>query len=246
MSEELLFFIAAGFAAQLIDGAMGMAFGVTASSILLGIGMPPAAVSATVHAAECFSTGASALSHRYFGNIDKVLFRKLVIPGVIGAVLGSYILASLPGDSLKPFVAAYLGLMGLFIIFKSMKAIESRLVKTKIVPLGLAGSFIDAIGGGGWGPIVATTLIARGNDIRKTVGTVNAAEFFVTMAASITFFLTIGFSHWQAIAGMAAGAVVAAPLGAWLCKRVPVRPFMVAVGLLVTALGVYNFINSIS
>lgn len=245
MNEDLVFFIVAGFAAQLIDGAMGMAFGVTASSILLGIGLPPATVSATVHAAECFSTGASALSHRYFGNIDKDLFRKLVIPGVIGAVTGAYILANLPGEALRPFVSVYLGLMGLFIIFKSMKAIESRLVKTKIVPLGLAGAFIDAIGGGGWGPIVATTLIARGNDIRKTVGTVNAAEFFVTMAASVTFFLTIGFSHWPAIAGMAAGAVVAAPIGAWLCKRIPARLFMVAVGVLVTGLGIYNFINSI-
>ena len=245
MTEDILFFIAAGFAAQLIDGAMGMAFGVTASSILLSMGLPPATVSATVHAAECFSTGASAVSHKYFGNIDKVLFRKLVIPGVIGAVVGAYILASLPGDSIKPFVAAYLALMGLFIIFKSMKAIETRLVRTGVVPLGLAGSFIDAIGGGGWGPIVATTLIARGNDIRKTIGTVNAAEFFVTMAASVTFFLTIGFSHWQAIAGMAAGAVVAAPLGAWLCKKIPARPFMVAVGVLVCGLGVYNMISAL-
>ena len=245
MTEDILFFIAAGFAAQLIDGAMGMAFGVTASSILLSMGLPPATVSATVHAAECFSTGASAVSHKYFGNIDKALFRKLVIPGVIGAVVGAYILASLPGDSIKPFVAGYLALMGLFIIFKSMKAIETRLVRTGVVPLGLAGSFIDALGGGGWGPLIATTLIARGNDIRKTIGTVNAAEFFVTMAASVTFFMTIGFSHWQAIAGMAAGAVVAAPLGAWLCKKIPARLFMVAVGLLVTGLGIYNFISSI-
>jgi uncharacterized membrane protein YfcA len=210
------------------------------------MGLPPATVSATVHAAECFSTGASAVAHKYFGNIDKVLFRKLVIPGVIGAVAGAYILASLPGESIKPFVSAYLALMGLFIIFKSMKAIEARLVRTGVVPLGLAGSFIDAIGGGGWGPIVATTLIARGNDIRKTIGTVNAAEFFVTMAASVTFFLTIGFSHWQAIAGMAAGAIVAAPLGAWLCKKIPARPFMVAVGLLVFGLGVFNIISSLT
>jgi uncharacterized membrane protein YfcA len=141
-------------------------------------------------------------------------------------------------------VAAYLLLMGAFIVFKALRAVEARMVRTHVVPLGFCGSFIDAIGGGGWGPIVATTLIARGNDIRKTVGTVNAAEFFVTMAASVTFFLTIGFTHWQAIAGMAAGAIVAAPLGAWLCKVIPARPFMLAVGALVVGLGIYNLSGS--
>jgi uncharacterized protein len=232
-TQQLLMFIAAGFAAQLIDGSLGMAYGVTASSLLLSLGLPPATVSATVHAAECFATGASAASHHIFGNVRRKLFTKLVYPGMAGAVIGAYILTQLDGDMIKPWIAGYLMLMGGVIILKAFKKVPATQVRKHVRPLGFIGAFIDTIGGGGWGPIVASNLVARGNDVRETVGSVNAAEFFVTLAGSVTFFLTIGITNYQAIVGLAIGGVLAAPLAAYLCKRVPVKPFMIAVGVLV-------------
>lgn len=236
MMEDFLFYAAIGFLAQLIDGSLGMAYGVTASSLLLGLGLPPATVSATVHAAECFSTGASALSHHAFGNINKSLFKKLLAPGVAGAILGAYILSSLPGDALKPYISAYLLLMGIVIIIKTFGSFPSKTVTTHLTPLGFFGALIDTIGGGGWGPIVASNLIARGNHAPEAVGSVNAVEFFVTLAASLTFFLTIGFVHLDVIAGLALGGVIAAPLAAWACKKIPAKPFMILVGLLIIGL----------
>lgn len=246
MWHDILPYIAAGFLAQLIDGALGMAYGITASSLLLGFGLPPAAVSATVHAAECFSTGASAISHHAFKNIDKDMFKRLLIPGVIGAIIGAYILTNIPGDAIKPYIAVYLMGMGVIIILKAFKQFPSQKITSHLVPLGFFGAFVDAIGGGGWGPIVASNLIARGADVRKTVGSVNAVEFFVTLAASVTFFLTLGFAHVNVIIGLAIGGVAAAPIAAWACKTVPHRPFMIAVGILVIALSTYNFWRAIS
>jgi len=236
LTQEFVLYIVAGFIAQIIDGALGMAYGVTASTLLIAVGVPPAATSATVHAAECFTTGASALSHRAFGNVDGDLFRRLLIPGILGAILGAYILSNFPGDELRPYISSYLIAMGLIIIYKAFREFPSRQVTSHLAPLGFAGAFIDAIGGGGWGPIVASNLIVRGNDIRKTVGSVNATEFFVTLAASVTFLLTLGLTNWQIILGLAIGGVLAAPLGAWASKRVPVKPFMIFVGILVTVI----------
>ena len=233
LPDHFYLYVIAGFVAQMIDGALGMAYGVSASSLLLAFGVPPAAASATVHAAECFTTGASALSHHAFGNVDKFLFRKLLIPAVIGAVIGAYALSSIDGEVLKPYVSGYLILMGLVIIAKAFITIPPRNVTTHLTPLGFIGALVDAMGGGGWGPIVASNLIVRGNDVRITVGSVNAVEFFVTMAASITFFMTIGLTHWGIIVGLALGGVVAAPLGAWAAKRIPHKPFMVLVGTLI-------------
>ena len=235
--------MAAGFVAQLIDGALGMAYGVSASSLLMFFGVPPAATSATVHAAECLTTGASALSHHAFGNIDKTLFKRLLIPGVVGAIVGAYVLSNFPGDAIKPYISAYLILMGIVIIVKAFRKFPPRDVVTHLAPLGFFGAFVDAIGGGGWGPIVASNLIARGNDVRITVGSVNAVEFFVTLAASVTFILTMGLTNWPIIAGLAVGGVVAAPIGAWACKHVPTKPFMIFVGLLVIALSLRTFLK---
>lgn len=236
IDSHFLWFVLAGFVAQLIDGALGMAYGVSASSLLLSFGLPPAVVSSTVHAAECFSTGASAVSHKAFGNVNSALFRRLLIPGVVGAVVGAYFLASFPGETLRPFIAVYLLVMGGVIIVKAFREFPPRSVSTHLVPLGFTGAFVDAVGGGGWGPIVASTLIVRGNDVRSTVGSVNAVEFFVTLAASVTFFLTIGLGNWPVIAGLALGGLIAAPIGAWACKHVPVKPFMIGVGVLVCLL----------
>jgi uncharacterized membrane protein YfcA len=243
MPTEFYWYVLAGFAAQLVDGSLGMAYGITASTLLLGFGVPPAATSATVHAAECFTTGASAISHHAFGNVNRLIFRRLLLPGVLGAVLGAYILASVPGDALKPYVAGYLLIMGCIIVLKAFREFPPRTVTTHLGPLGFFGAFVDALGGGGWGPIVATTLIVRGNELRVTVGSVNAVEFFVTLAASVTFFLTLGLTNWPIILGLALGGVLAAPIGAWACKRIPIKPFMILVGILVIALSIRTIIK---
>lgn len=243
LTQEFALYVLAGFVAQLIDGALGMAYGISASSLLMAFGVPPAATSATVHAAECFTTGASAISHHAFGNVDRFLFRRLLLPAVIGAVVGAYALSSIDGEVLKPYVSGYLIIMGLVIIAKAFTSVPPRKVTTHLVPLGFFGALVDAMGGGGWGPIVASNLIVRGNNVRITVGSVNAVEFFVTLAASITFFLTIGLTHWSMIVGLALGGVVAAPFGAWAAKHIPHKPFMILVGLLVTGLSVRNLLK---
>jgi hypothetical protein len=196
-----------------------------------------------VHAAECFTTGASAISHHAFGNINGVLFRRLLAPGVIGAVAGAYILSSFPGDRLTPFVSGYLLIMGVIIIVKAFREFPPRVVTTHLGPLGFGGALMDAVGGGGWGPIVASTLIARGSDVRLTIGSVNAVEFFVTLAASLTFILMLGLANWQIIAGLALGGLVAAPIGAWACTRIPLKPFTVIVGLLVIVLSLRTLLR---
>ncbi|MEN3940271.1 sulfite exporter TauE/SafE family protein [Prosthecobacter sp. SYSU 5D2] len=246
MDETFLTYMLIGFIAQVIDGALGMAYGVSASSLLLGVGVPPAVVSSTVHAAECFTTGASAISHRAFGNVNKALFLGLLIPGVVGAFLGAYILTMIDGDLIKPYIAGYLLIMGIILIVKAFRAFPSREVTTHLKPLAFFGAFVDAVGGGGWGPIVGSTLMARGSPFRETVGTVNTVEFFVTLSASLGFLIGIGLSHWNVILGLAAGGVVAAPIGAWVCKHVPHRPFLVVVGLVVIGLSLRTLILSFS
>lgn len=243
LPADILVYIAIGFAAQLVDGALGMAYGVTASSLMLGLGLPPAVTSATVHAAECFTTGASALSHHAFGNIDRRLFKRLLLPGVIGAGVGAYLLASLPGDALKPWVAGYLLVLGGVIMLKAFRDFPPRRVTTHLAPLGFFGALIDAMGGGGWGPIVASNLLVRGNEFRLTVGSVNAVEFFVTLTASVVFLLTLGLSHWVIIVGLAIGGVAAAPLGGWLVKHVRPRPMLMFVGILVISLSVRTLLK---
>lgn len=236
---EFFLYAGIGFVAQVVDGALGMAYGVTASSMLLGAGVSPAVSSATVHAAECFTTGTSALSHRAFGNIDREQFRRLLLPGIVGAALGAYLLASLPGDALKPWIAGYLLLMGVAIIYKAFRDFPPRRVTTHLAPLGFFGALVDAIGGGGWGPTVASNLMARGNAFRMTVGTVNA----VTLTASLVFLVTLGLGNWRIIAALALGGILAAPLGAWLVSRVRPRPFQCVVGLVVVALSIRTLLQ---
>lgn len=236
LPPDFLLHVLIGFAAQLVDGALGMAYGVTASSLLLGAGLPPAVTSATVHAAECFTTGASAASHRAFGNVDRRLFLRLLLPGVTGAAIGAWLLTRIDGDALKPWIAAYLLVIGLVLLRRAVLRVEPREVRRHVAPLGLLGGALDAIGGGGWGPIVTSHLLARGGAFRLTVGSVSAVEFFVTLTASLVFLLTLGLGHWDVIAALAIGGVAAAPFGAWLVRHVPARPMLAAVGLLVVAL----------
>jgi uncharacterized membrane protein YfcA len=188
-----------------------------------------------------FTTAVSGISHFRFGNVDKNIFLRLLIPGVIGGVLGAYILTELPGGKIRPFVSIYLLVMGVMILIKVFKKIHSAKTKTRLIPLGLAGGFFDAIGGGGWGPIVTSTLVANGNHPRWAIGSVNSAEFFVTVAESLTFFATLGglfLQHWEKIVGLMIGGVLAAPLAAWVCRKLPHKTLMILVGLLISGLSI--------
>ncbi|MGZ3884566.1 MAG: TSUP family transporter [Bacteroidia bacterium] len=235
LDASFLLFVLAGFTAQLIDGALGMAYGVTATSFLLSAGVPPAASSASVHASEIFTSGVSGLMHLKFGNVNTKLFRNLLLPGVLGAILGAYILTSLEQYNyiLKPLVSAYTLFLGLVIIFKALKKDKVREKMRRIFPLALVGGLMDSIGGGGWGPIVSSTLIARGRNARYTIGSVNLTEFFVSLASSLTFFTLIGLQHCSIIAGLIIGGVIAAPIAAYLANRIPAKTIMILVGLTV-------------
>jgi uncharacterized protein len=228
---------AIGFAAQLVDGALGMAFGVISSSALLAFGLPPAQASAIVHTAEIFTTGASAGSHIWHRNVDWRLVARLGIAGVLGAVLGAWVLSNVDAAAARPFVAAYLLLVGVFILFKAWRLAPARDAPAPWVgPIGFVAGFLDASGGGGWGPVATSTLIGSGHTPRMTVGSVNAAEFFVTTAAATTFFVELGASPWKELLALVIGGVLAAPLGGWVVKYIPARVLMVAVGCLVIAL----------
>ena len=236
--SNIVLFIVVGFVAQVIDGALGMAYGVSSTSFLLGLGMSPAAASASVHAAEIVTSGVSGLSHLRLGNVDRNLFKRLLLPGVIGGVLGAYILTALPASTIKPLVSIYLVAMGLLILRKSFKEMQQEPTRQHLTPLALAGGFFDAIGGGGWGPIVTSTLVATGNRPRFVIGSVNLAEFFVTVCESITFILTIGLVHTRIILGLIIGGAAAAPLAAYVCRKLPTRVLMRMVGVLIIALSI--------
>ncbi len=240
-------FVLVGFIAQMIDGALGMAYGVSSNTFLLSLGLPPASASASVHMAEVFTTGVSGISHWKLKNIDTALAKKLLIPGVLGGVAGAYILTSLDGDLLKPWISTYLLVMGVIILFKAFNGVKKNQGEVKHVSLlGLAGGFFDAIGGGGWGPVVTTTLVARGNNARVSIGTVNFSEFFVTLAQSVTFVLTLHFAdYWQVILGLLIGGVLAAPLAAYITKRLPLKVLMVMVGVVIIGLSIRTILLAV-
>ncbi|MFC3692331.1 sulfite exporter TauE/SafE family protein [Chenggangzhangella methanolivorans] len=239
--------VAVGLFAQMVDGALGMAYGVTSTTFLLSTGVPPAAASASVHIAEIFTTGFSGLSHWKLGNVDGRLFRRLLIPGIVGAVTGAFVVTSIDGDILKPFIAGYLLLIGVYIIIKAFRTIRIRTEPpTFIAPLGLAGGFVDAVGGGGWGPVVTTSLVGGGQDPRTTIGSVNAAEFFLAITSGFSFALLGGFTHWTTIAGLVFGGIFAAPLAALLVKKLPTRVLMITVGVLITSLSLFNLYKALA
>ncbi len=243
MDLPIWIFMIVGFVAQLIDGALGMAYGVSSNTFLLSFGVPPAIASASVHMSEIFTTAVSGLFHLRFGNVRKDLFLKLLIPGVIGGAAGAYLLSNIDGNVIKPYINGYLLIMGLVILRKALKKNgEEKHITNWVSPLGLIGGFFDAIGGGGWGPIVTTTLVARGNSPRKTIGSVNSSEFFVTLAESIVFILTLGMMNWQVVVGLLVGGVVAAPVAAYLANKLPTRLLMALVGLLISFLSVRTLV----
>jgi uncharacterized membrane protein YfcA len=252
MEDSFILFVIVGFLAQIVDGALGMAYGVVSSSVLLSFGVPPAAASASVHAAEVFTTAASASSHVWHRNVNWRLFRLLAPMGILGGVAGTYLITSVDGEVLRPFVAGYLGLMGVYILYRAWRAalpIDQHRAGL-VAPLGLIGGFADAVGGGGWGPVVTTGLVGSGGAPREMIGTVNTVEFFLTVAVSAAFITALLTGHWDdagglvqyawAVGGLIVGGVLAAPLAGYVTKILPQRVLMVAVGMLVTGLAIYQ------
>lgn len=238
--SEFYWFIAIGLAAQLVDGALGMAFGLVSSSILLGMGLPPAAVSASVHTAEVFTTGVSGASHAYFRNIDKRLFWRLTLSGTVGGVIGAYVLTQLPGELIRPFVYIYLLALSVLILLRSAGKFVPKQEIRRVPVLGFFAGLLDASGGGGWGPLATSTLLAGGGKARTTIGTVNAAEFVITLAVSLTFFLSIGIQHLEIVLGLLIGGALAAPFAAYLVRHVAERTVLVIVGVVVLCISLYH------
>ncbi|MEJ5962041.1 sulfite exporter TauE/SafE family protein [Pedobacter immunditicola] len=228
--------VLAGFVAQLVDGALGMGYGVISTTVLLSTGLNPAAISGSIHTAEMFSSGASGFSHYKFGNINKKLFKTLLLPGVLGAVIGAVLLVYLGeeyGAYLRPVLSVYTLLLGARILYSAFKKRnENRKVKNAGWLAG-AGGFLDSFGGGGWGPLVTSTLIAKGKTPRYIIGTVSLTEFFVTFGSALTFFILLGTSHMQTIAGLIVGGLVAAPIAARLAGRLNTKTILISVGVLV-------------
>jgi uncharacterized membrane protein YfcA len=243
----LLPFVAAGFAAQLIDGALGMAFGVISSTLLISLGMPPAAASAGVHTVETFTTGTSGVSHILHKNVDWKMFGRVAIPGMIGGVLGAYVLSNIDGEVVKPFVLAYLAAIGVLLIWRGTNHPPHHVPPKVVAPLGLAGGFLDAAGGGGWGPIVTGNLLVQGAEPRRVIGTVNTAEFLVTLTISATFVATLGWAAFTAATvGLLIGGVAAAPIGARIASRVNAKLLLTAVGVVLVITSLYGIYRALA
>ena len=238
-------FIIAGFFAQLIDGALGMAYGVSCTTLLLSLGIPPKLASASVHTSEIFTTGVSGLSHIRFNNLDKKLFFRIVFTGVLGASFGAYLLSDvIDGGVIKPYISLYLVLLGGYLIYKAIRRKTESKPKKKYAPiLALFGGLLDAIGGGGWGPIVTSNLLSQGHNPRKTIGTVNTAEFFVTYFATIVFIFVLGVQHLDIVLGLVIGGVIAAPIGAYVASKVNPKTLLILVGVLVVLTSTWNLVN---
>jgi uncharacterized protein len=242
VNKKFLLYLMVGLFAQMVDGALGMAYGATCTAFLASMGVGPAQSSASIHIAEVFTTGASGISHFRLKNVNKKLFRGLVIPGIIGAAIGALILSLLEKSGyvteaqfqkyFKPFTTIYTLILGVIVLSKAFKKNPLKPRKTKITPLALVGSFFDSIGGGGWGPIVTSTLLGRGRSVNYTIGSVNAAEFFVAFSSSVIFGFFLGLEPglWQVILGLIIGGVFAAPIAAFLVRKIRRKPLMIAVG----------------
>jgi hypothetical protein len=251
MLEDFLLFFIVGMLAQFVDGALGMAYGVTASSFLLAAGVAPAHASAGVHMAKFFTTAASGAAHASYKNVDWPLFWKLALSGAVGGVMGAFVLTSVDGAILKPFITTYLALMGFVILWRILRPPpQVKFTSRTVAPLGLTGGFLDAIGGGGWGPIVTTSLIGRGGEPRFVIGSVNASEFFVTLAIGSALIAAVVMGQWKdaaaminyaaPIAGLIIGGLLAAPIAGRFVSVIPRQVLGVAVGVLVLALSAYQ------
>jgi len=238
----LLPFIGVGFAAQLVDGALGMAFGVISNTLLVGVlGFPPALASQRVHFVECFTTAASGISHLLHRNVDGRLFLRLLVPGMVGGVAGAYVLTSIDAEVVKPFVLIYLTTIGIYLLVRGLLYPPKLREAKHVAPLGLLGGFLDAAGGGGWGPVVTSNLLVQGAEPRKVVGTVNAVEFFLTITVSAAFLFHLGFADLATpTIGLLIGGLAGAPFGAWAAKHFNPKHMLILVGIVLTATSVYG------
>lgn len=244
--DDFLIFALIGFLAQLVDGALGMAFGVLSTTSLLAFGVPPATASAVTHVTEIFTTAASGASHAFHRNVNWRLVARLAPAGMAGGAAGAFVLATVEAKFMQPLVSGYLAVIGVYIVFKAFRPLWPREVRDWAVPfVGAGGGLLDAMGGGGWGPIVTGSLIGRGHAPRHVIGSTNLTEFLVTTVISATFMLTLGWSELSSAAGLIVGGVVAAPLGGFLVSRVPTRPLMVGVGVLIVATSIPRIIAAL-
>ncbi|SNT28050.1 hypothetical protein SAMN05444672_11253 [Bacillus sp. OK838] len=238
--RKLIIFAFIGFLAQLIDGALGMAYGVTSTSLLLTFGIAPAVASASVHLAEVVTTAASGISHLKFGNVDRQALFKLIIPGSVGAFTGACFLSNLPGDVIKPYISIFLLFLGVYVLFRFLKTSQKinekksiNLSRKKSIALGLIAGFADASGGGGWGPITTPVLLSqKGVPARKVVGTVDTSEFAIAVSATLGFLIALGWQevNWFWVISLMVGGIIAAPIAAWIVTKLPSYLLGVLVG----------------
>lgn len=252
--EEFFLFAAVGFLAQLVDGALGMAYGVISATVLLSMGVPPATASASIHASKIATGAASGLSHLMHRNVDKELLWRLALAGAVGGVAGTFLVTAIPGAAIKPWVISWLLFMGLLILWRAWRGVPPpvRPFRRRGV-LGLAGGFLDAVGGGGWGPTVTTTLVGSGVPPRYAVGTANTAEFFVAVTVTIAFVTALLTGHWVetpnlethiwAVAGLMTGGVIAAPIAGWITRVLPMRGLTWVIGLLIVGLALFQLVQ---
>jgi uncharacterized protein len=236
VDPQFWLFLAVGFGAQLVDGLLGMGYGVISQIFLMSLGIAPAAIGSSIHTAEMFSSGASGFSHYKFGNVNKKLFKVLVIPGVLGAIGGALALSYFGekyGSWIKPIIAVYAMILGIRILSRAFAKQKGKQKVKNAGWLALAGGFLDSFGGGGWGPLVTSTLISKGRSPQYVIGSISVTEFFVTLASALTFFSVIGISHWQVILGLTVGGVIAAPFSAKLAGKLPTKWMFIAVGTMV-------------
>ncbi len=243
-----------GLLAQLVDGSLGMAYGVTSTTLLLTVGVSPALASASVHIAEMGTTLVSGVSHWRFGNVDWSKILWMAIPGGVGAFLGAIAVSYVAAELAEPFVAVFLFSLGVYILARFSLRRREKPVKVGAIsgkflgPLGLVAGFLDAVGGGGWGPISTPTLLSSGRmEPRKVIGTVDTSEFVVAAAASGGFLLALSFSEipWGVTGALLAGGVVAAPIAAWVVRILPMRILGTAVGGIILLTNMRTFINTI-
>jgi siroheme synthase-like protein len=236
------YFLGAGFVFALIDGAIGMSYGVTSTSFSLSMGIPPASASMGVHLSEIMSNGIAGWMHYRMGNVNWKLFKMLLLPGIIGAVTGAYLLSSLEhyAQYTKPAVSLYTLILGTVIFKKALDLKKKRTTaKIKRIPLlGLGGGFIDAVGGGGWGSIVLSTLIAGGRHPRFSLGTVKLSRFFIALMGSLTFITMLNSSHWDAVAGLVIGSALASPVAARISNKISAKAIMMAVSIIVILISI--------
>jgi len=245
LDTQFLFSILIGFAAQTIGSSLGMAYSVTCSSVLLAMGISPAMISASVHTSEVVNRLVSGLSHFRFGNVDARIFKRLAIYGMLGAFIGAFVVTSMPVAVMRPVIAALLLIMGARILLTGIRQPDIRKRETRLGPLGFLGGFVDVIGGGGWGPVVTSTLVLRGNQTHIVVGSINFAKFFVAVVESATLIILLKTPQWNIIAGLIVGGIIAAPMAAWSCRKIPARTLMILVGSLVCALSIRTLVKAL-